>query len=85
MRYSKPVNKYTVACTLVRETEKAFLLRVMTESFNHETRSTDNSWENLWFPKSQVSLGLDATTVSIPEWLMTEKDVVNNQTEEGKQ
>ena len=84
MRYSRPVNKYTVACTLVRETDKAFLVRVMTEYFDHEDRTTSHEWRNLWFPKSQVSLGFDATTITIPEWLMTEKDVVNNQKAENE-
>ena len=52
---------------------------ILDYEFEDIINETENAWlilireEEIWFPKSQVEVDEDNNTISMPEWLATEK------------
>jgi hypothetical protein len=65
-------SSYTVPCELVKETEKALLLKVLTVSPPDGVEETA-----CWFPKSQVEFNDVDMVVTVPAWLFNQKNMVS--------
>lgn len=66
----------TVACKVIHETEKAWLLEVYIN--NPEIKSGDiQDSDRLWFPKSQVKVNYLDDTVTLPMWLFNQKNMLD--------
>lgn len=67
-----------IACKVVRETEKGIAIADGTTEQHTDPKTGEiterEKWT--WLPKSQVEVNTDEGTVTMPEWLATEKGLV---------
>lgn len=77
MTFKKSTDKVTFKYFhIVKETEKAVLLCADTNTayFDGDDFEYD---AQIWFPKSQIILDTEASTITLPRWLAEEKDLAD--------